>query len=193
MQNAVSLIGGGAASLGATATTVAGLESLVLINKHVFVPAMEYTTKAVWGVFGQDPLRTEQELHYARKTYIEPVFDFVEGINVALKNQIETTLGVDLDRDGGVGAIQKIQNNGDKGAGMEEGKGEKIDLETSVPIQDKTHKGRGSGTAKISDSTPEQTAGIYSQPYDSIKTRIQTNPGFDENLYNSLIGLNKEA
>lgn len=86
MQSATSLIGGGVASLGATATTVAGLESLVLINKHVFVPAMEYTTKAVWGVFGQDPLRTEQELYYAWKNYIEPVFDFVEGINVALKN-----------------------------------------------------------------------------------------------------------
>ena len=191
MQNAVSLIGRGVASLGATATTVAGLESLVLINKHVFVPTMEYATKAVWGAFGQDPLRTEQELFYAWKTYIEPVFDFVEGINVALKNQIETTLGVDLDWDGGVGAIQKIQNNGDKGAGMEEGKGDKIDLETSVPIQDKTHKGRGSGTAKISDTTPEQTPGVYSQPYDSIKTRVETNPGFDENLYNSLIGLNK--
>lgn len=102
-------------------------------------------------------------------------------------------MGVDLDRDGGVGAIQNIQKNGDKGKGVEEINVGKIDMETSVPIQDKTHKGRGSGTVKISDKTEEQTPGIYSQPYDSIKTRIETNPGFDENLYNSLMGLNKEA
>lgn len=108
MQGATSLISGGVVSLGATAATLAGAESLILINKYAFVPAMEYTTKAVWGAFGQDPLRTEQELYFARKTYIEPFFNFVEGINTAAKNKLEETLGIDLDRDGGVGAIQKI-------------------------------------------------------------------------------------
>lgn len=54
---------------GATINTVSGalaLESALLINEHVFYPAMEYATKTVWGAFGQDPIRTEQELLYAR-------------------------------------------------------------------------------------------------------------------------------
>jgi hypothetical protein len=44
---------------------VAALESLVLINKHAFLPAMEYATKSLYGALGEDPLRTAQELEYA--------------------------------------------------------------------------------------------------------------------------------
>lgn len=59
-----------------------------------------------------------------------------------------------------------------------------------MPIEDKTHKGRGSGTVKVSDTEQEtQNTAVYSQPYDSVKTRVENSPGFDQSLYNSLIGL----
>lgn len=47
--------------------------------------------------------------------YFEPVFNWVENINTEIKNSVENLTGMDLDRDGGVGAIQKIQDNGDQG------------------------------------------------------------------------------
>jgi hypothetical protein len=96
---------------GAIVTTASGalaLESALLINEHVFYPAMEYATKSVWGAFGQDPLRTEQELVYARKNYFEPAVNWVHNMTAQIKNQIEETTGLDLDRDGGVGMVQKI-------------------------------------------------------------------------------------
>ena len=90
---------------GSAISWVVALESALLINEHVFYPAMEYTTKSLWGAFGQDPLRTAQELEYARKNYFEPAVDWVHGMSAELKNKIEETTGLDLDRDGGVGRV----------------------------------------------------------------------------------------
>lgn len=43
-------------ALGSAVGGVAALETLVLINKHAFLPMMEYTTKTLYGALGQDPL-----------------------------------------------------------------------------------------------------------------------------------------
>lgn len=61
-NGAVGILG---ATIGGSVASVAAVESLVLINKHVFLPAMEYATKSLYGALGEDPLRTAQELEYA--------------------------------------------------------------------------------------------------------------------------------
>lgn len=86
-----------------TLSSVAAIESLVLVNRHIFLPIMENATKTLYGVLGEDPLRTEQELKYARENYFEPVFKWVENANQEMKNMVEDATGIDLDRDGGVG------------------------------------------------------------------------------------------
>lgn len=67
---------------------------------------MEYATKQVWGVLGEDPMKTEQELVYAREKIFHPFFDFIDESIKYAKNTAETTLGIDLDRDGAIGQIE---------------------------------------------------------------------------------------
>lgn len=88
-----------------TASGVLALETALLVNEHVFYPVVEETTRAVWGLFGADRLRTDQELMYARKNYFEPAVNWVSKMTKDIKNKVEMSTGLDLDRDGGVGMV----------------------------------------------------------------------------------------
>ena len=66
---------------------------------------MEYATKSIYGALGEDPLRTEAELTYARDNIFTPIFDWVREANAAAVGAVEEATGLDLDRDGGVGVV----------------------------------------------------------------------------------------
>jgi hypothetical protein len=99
----------------------------------------------------------------------------VENINTELKNTVEEATGLDLDRDGGVGAIQKIQENGDNGTGVQ------------VMNPDSTHKGRGSGTIKISD-TPTQMM----SEFEILREEMKSSPEYDKELFDLLMNPDKK-
>ena len=82
---------------------VASAEMVSKINQHLFVPIVEGAAKQVWGVLGEDPMKTEQDLAYIRNNYLTPVFDAVDNSVKYVKDYAENVLGVDLDRDGVIG------------------------------------------------------------------------------------------
>ena len=94
------------------AVNLVAADTVLKINKHAFLPAMEYATKQVWGVLGEDPMKTEQELLYARKNIFNPIFDFVDNSLKYAKDAAEKTLGVDLDRDGLIGQAETSDPQG---------------------------------------------------------------------------------
>jgi len=144
---------------------------------------MEYITKNLYGAIGEDPLKTEQELTYAWETYFDPVFDWVDKVNDSAKNALEEATGLDLNRDGEIGVPQVIQQNGDQGTGVEGGTGN-----LSVPIPDRTHKGKGSGTIKI---TGDQTLDVPFAEW--VKQSIEKDPDFDLHLFNIAMSMNTEG
>jgi len=127
----------GGSTLPAAATHLGTAQVLIQLNKHVLLPAVELGVKGIYGVLGEDPLKTEQELMYARSTYFEPAFTFLDNITDGAKNLVEKAIGVDVDRDGYVG--QKETPN------------ENIDT-PSIAAQESLGKNKGSGVIKISDA-----------------------------------------
>lgn len=91
---------------------VATAEMVSKINQHVFLPIMEGATRQVWGVLGEDPMKTEQELTYLRSHYFTPVFDAVDNSVKYVKDYAENVLGVDLDRDGVIGQHEGVEPQG---------------------------------------------------------------------------------
>jgi len=82
---------------------VAALETLVYANKYVILPVVEHGVAGIYGVLGEDRLRTWQEIEYARNTYFNPLFDNITSLNETMKDYIELYVGRDLDGDGLIG------------------------------------------------------------------------------------------
>jgi hypothetical protein len=109
---ALSALGGaGGAVLGTGLGSLAAVETLVYANKYVILPAVEYGVSSVYGVLGEDRLRTWQEIEYARNTYFNPFFDKITSVNNTMKDYIEIFTGRDLDGDGKIGATESQSTN----------------------------------------------------------------------------------
>lgn len=105
------LVGTLAGSIGGTIGALGAIETIVYANKYIFLPTVEYGVSSIYGAMGEDRLRTQQEIEYARNTYFNPFFDKVTGINNTLKEYIETYTGQDLDGDGFIGKSESIKTN----------------------------------------------------------------------------------
>lgn len=173
-----TLIGGAiVGGFGATASAVAATESLILVNKHVFLPAMEYATKEIWGAFGQDRLKSEQELLYARENYFNPVFNFFDEINNVAKNKLESLTGIDINRDGAIGERQNIQDNGDRG-------------EQQILNVDQSGRFKGSGTKFITgDETSETPTFQKTDIREDARTNLIRSKGYDKELFDILTNM----
>jgi hypothetical protein len=47
------------------------------VNKYVFLPVVERGVKELYGALGEDPIKTQMEIEYARANYFNPTFDFI--------------------------------------------------------------------------------------------------------------------
>jgi len=105
------LVGTLAGSIGGTIGALGAIETVVYANKYVFLPIVEHGVAGIYGVMGEDWLRTWQEIEYARNTYFNPFFDKVTGINNTLKEYIEMYTGQDIDGDGFIGKTETKKTN----------------------------------------------------------------------------------
>jgi len=148
---ALSALGGvGASALGTGLGSLAAVETLVYANKYVILPAVEYGVSSVYGVLGEDRLRTWQEIEYARNTYFNPFFDKITSVNNTMKDYIEIFTGRDLDGDGRIGSTES-QSTNDRSKQLlgQIDKGQQQDGFAKVGTRDKTKTGPVRGRATI--------------------------------------------